>query len=168
MRFRRVSSNQSASGAVTAAGVLALCCAALVAVVAIAFILFWPPIASLRSEISGAFAESASASSSGRYDWECRWGCESENWISSLPPLSKVTCYDHLAGHGACCGAVFDGGSFRLYSEIHVFRLGSGHYKISFYSYPMCTTPGFDLFREPDLLVPQEDPFFPCDERWRT
>jgi hypothetical protein len=102
----------------------------------VSFRLCWPPYGALQSEISGAFAESASSGSSGRYEWECRWGCENESWIRSLPPLSRVTCYDRLFPHGACCGALFDGGSYRLYSEIHVFRVASGRYKISFYSYP--------------------------------
>ena len=81
-----------------------------------------------------------------------------------LPPLSKVTCYDHLRGHGACCGAVFDGGSFQLYSEVHVFWLGVGHYRISLYSYPMCARPGFDDPQDPF----ERDPFFRCDEKWRS
>jgi hypothetical protein len=153
---------QSSSGAVTAAGILALLCAAVAAVIAVvSFRLCWPPYGALQSEISGAFAESASSGSSGRYEWECRWGCENESWIRSLPPLSRVTCYDRLFPHGACCGALFDGGSYRLYSEIHVFRVASGRYKISFYSYPMCATPGFDLFDQQDRL-------FRCDDRWRT
>lgn len=99
----------------------------------------------------------------GRFDWECRWGCDDRAWLRDVPGVADVRCVQKLKNRGACCQAHFRDG---IYTEIHPFKLANGRYKISFYSYPMCKNPDFVWPPRPDS--PRIRQWVRCDERWRS
>jgi hypothetical protein len=131
-------------------------------------LLFFPArffVGMLRFEwaVASALNGQIEPSDTSRFEWDCRGDCPAQDWIPSVPMVRDVRCVQRLSSSGACCQAYYTDG---LYSEIHVWRIDHGRYKVQFASYPSCFNPGFDPTAEPG--TPEDRQFVPCDQGWRS